>query len=125
SIDTPAVRFVWSYALLRLVQARKRGFDRPISAYDTIKSSAPGLQDHLAALSKSIRAVAVCNVCGGDGRLRCTNCHGKKETKFICQKCKGKGHTISSLGAQLLCGPCKSTGIASIVKCEKCKDGYF
>jgi hypothetical protein len=125
SIDTPAVRFVWSYALLRLVQARKRGFDRPISAYDTIKSSAPGLQDHLAALTKSIRAVSVCNVCGGDGKLRCTNCHGKKETKFICQKCKGKGHTISSLGAQLLCGPCKSTGIASIVKCEKCKDGYF
>lgn len=125
AIDTPAVRFVWSYALLRLVQAHKKGFERPISAFETVKLTAPGVQDHLAALAKSIRAVASCNVCLGAGKLRCTNCHGKKETKFICQRCKGKGHTVSSLGAELLCGPCKSTGIASIVKCEKCKDGYL
>jgi hypothetical protein len=124
SIDTPAVRYVWSYALLRLVQARKKNFERPVSALETIKLSTPGVQDHLAALIKSIKAVAVCNVCGGAGKLRCTNCHGQKETKFICQKCKGKGYTISSLGAQLVCGPCKKTGIAAIVKCEKCKDGY-
>jgi hypothetical protein len=125
SIDTPAVRYVWSYALLRLVQAKKKNFERPVSALETIKLSTPGVQEHLAALIKSINAVAVCNVCGGAGKLRCTNCHGKKETKFICTKCKGKGYTISSLGARLVCGPCKQTGIAAIVKCEKCKDGYF
>ncbi len=124
-IDTPSVRFVWSYALLRLVQARKRGFERPASALGTVKISWPGVQDHVAALEKSIKAVAVCNTCGGEGRLRCTNCHGKKETRFICQKCKGKGRTVSSLGAELVCIPCKGTGIASVVKCEKCKDGYF
>jgi hypothetical protein len=125
TVDTPAVRFVWSYALLRVVTAKKRGFERPVSALETVKVSAPGVQDHVAALAKSIKAVATCNICTGAGKLRCTNCHGKKETKFICTRCKGKGHTISSLGAELLCGPCKSTGIAAIVKCEKCKDGYF
>jgi hypothetical protein len=125
AIDTPAVRYVWSYALLRQVQAKKKNFDRPVSALETIKLSAPGVQEHLAALARSIKAVAICNVCGGAGKLRCTNCHGKKETRFICTKCKGKGHTISSLGAELVCGPCKATGIAAIVKCEKCKDGYF
>jgi hypothetical protein len=125
SIDTPAVRYVWSYALLRTVQAKKKNFERPVSALETIKSSAPGVQEHLAALAKSIKAVAICNVCAGVGKLRCTNCHGQKETKFICTKCKGKGFTVSSLGAELVCGPCKKTGIAAIVKCEKCKDGYF
>jgi len=125
AVDTPAVRYVWSYALLRLVQAKKRNFERAVSALETIKLSAPGVQDHLAALAKSIRAAAICNVCAGAGKLRCTNCHGKKETKFICTKCKGKGFTTSSLGAELVCGPCKKTGIAAIVKCEKCKDGYF
>ncbi|MBV8881118.1 MAG: hypothetical protein JO332_14225 [Planctomycetaceae bacterium] len=124
SIDTPAVRFVWSYALLRLVQAKKRGFDRPVSAYDTVKISLAGGPDHIAALEKSIKAVAVCNVCAGEGRFRCTNCHGKKETKFYCQRCKGSGHTVSSLGAKLVCPPCRGTGIDRIVKCEKCKNGY-
>ncbi len=125
SIDTAAVRYVWSYAVLRQVQARKKNFERATAALETIKLSSPGVQEHLAALIKSIKAVAVCNVCQGAGKLRCTNCHGKKETKFICTKCKGKGYTTSSLGAELVCGPCKKTGIAAIVKCEKCKDGYF
>jgi hypothetical protein len=124
SIDTPAVRFVWSYALLRLVQAKKHGYDRPISAYETVKISVAGGADHLAALEKSIKAVAVCNVCGGEGRFRCTNCHGKKETKYYCQRCKGKGSTTSSLGAKLVCPACLGKGIEKIVKCEKCKDGY-
>src|SRR5882672_809281 len=124
AIDTPAVRFVWSYALLRLVQAKKRGFDRPVSAFDTVKLSLTGGPEHITALEKSIKAVAVCNVCGGEGRFRCTNCHGQKETKFYCQRCKGKGHTISSLGAKLVCPACLGKGIERIVKCEKCKNGY-
>jgi hypothetical protein len=125
NVDTPAVRFVWSYALLRMVTARKHGFERPVSALETVKLSAPGVQDHLAALEKSIKSVASCNACLGVGKLRCTNCHGQKVTKFTCQKCKGKGRNLSSLGAEIVCIPCKGTGIASIVKCEKCKDGYF
>lgn len=125
SIDTPAVRYVWSYALLRLVQARKRGFERPIGALETVKLNAPGVQDHLATLIKSIRAVASCNTCLGAARLRCTNCHGKKEMRFVCARCKGKGFSINSLGAQISCVPCRATGIERIVKCEKCKDGFF
>jgi hypothetical protein len=124
-VDTPGVRFVWSYALLRTVQAKKHGFERPVSALGAITTSDAAFRDHVAALSKSISAVAVCNTCGGEGRTRCTNCHGQKVTKIVCQKCKGKGHTISSLGAQLLCNTCKSTGFSAIIKCEKCKDGYF
>jgi hypothetical protein len=124
-IDTPIVRYVWSYALLRTVQAKKRGFERPVSALATITLSDPSGRDHLAALSKSISAVAICNVCAGEGRSRCTNCHGQKETKIVCAKCKGKGHSISSLGAQVLCLPCKGTGFSALIKCEKCKDGYF
>jgi hypothetical protein len=124
-VDTPAVRFVWAYALLRTVQAKKHGFERPVGALESVKVSDAPARDHLDALEKSIKAVAVCNTCGGEGRLRCTNCHGQKVTKIVCAKCKGKGHTISSLGAQLLCIPCKSTGFSAIIKCEKCKDGYF
>jgi len=123
--DTPAVRFVWSYALLRLVQAKRRGFSRPVSAYETVRPPDAAGQEHLAALMKSIRAVAVCAVCAGDGKLRCTNCHGKKEIKYVCDKCKGKGFSVSSLGAQILCNPCKSSGIVRTLKCEKCADGYF
>jgi hypothetical protein len=124
SVDTPAVRFVWSYALLRLVQARKRGFDRPVSAYETVKISLAGGPDHIAALEKSIKAVAVCNVCGGEGRSRCTNCHGKKETKIYCERCKGTGHITSSLGAKLNCPSCLAKGVVKVIKCEKCKNGY-
>jgi hypothetical protein len=123
SVDTPAVRYVWSYALLRLVQAKKKNFERPISAFETVKAA--GAQDHLAAMVKSIRAVATCNACSGAVKLRCTNCHGKKETRFVCAKCKGKGHTVNTLGAQISCVPCRATGISGILKCEKCKDGYF
>jgi len=124
SVDTPAVRFVWSYALLRLVQAKKRGFDRPVSAYETVKISLTGGPDHIAALEKSIKAVAVCNVCGGEGKFRCTNCHGKKETKIYCERCKGSGHITSSLGAKLNCPACLAKGIVKVIKCEKCKNGY-
>jgi hypothetical protein len=124
SNDTPLVRFVWSYALLRLVQQRHRGWDRPISAMETIQANEAPFRDHLAALQKSIKAVAVCNVCMGAGKLRCTNCHGQKETKFPCQRCKGKGYSISSLGAKVGCPACRNTGIERIVKCEKCKGGF-
>lgn len=124
SIDTPSVRFVWSYALLRLVQEKKRGFDRPVSALGTIQAADAPLREHAAALARSIKAVAVCGVCLGQGKLRCTNCHGQKETRFLCARCKGKGHTVSSLGAKLVCPDCRGTGVERIVRCEKCKDGW-
>jgi hypothetical protein len=122
--DTPIVRFVWSYALLRLVQSKKHGYDRPVSALMTIASPDSAFRDHIAALVKSIRAVAVCNVCEGQVRLRCTNCHGKKEIRWDCAKCKGTGKVTDELGYSLPCYPCRGRGFDKLLKCEKCKDGF-
>ena len=130
--DTPIVRFVWSYALLRLVQDRKRGYERPIAALATINIAEGATKEHLAALGKSIKAVATCNVCQGAAKLRCTNCHGKKETKFLCKKCNGKGKipdpgysTTSGFAVpEIPCYPCRGRGFDLLIKCEKCKDGY-
>jgi hypothetical protein len=133
-IDTPVVRFVWSYALLRLVQEKKRGYERPVAALSSIPLPSPSLRDHIVALQKSIRAAAVCNQCQGEGKLRCTNCHGKKEIRYVCQKCKGKGKVPDpgyahlgggGLGApELPCYPCRGRGYDLLIKCEKCKDGW-
>jgi hypothetical protein len=129
SSDTPSVRYVWSYALLRLAQARKRGFERPVAALQSIKSGAAAFLDHCGALVKSIKAVAVCSACTGEGKLRCTNCHGKKEIRFDCEKCKGKG-TVPEPGLggraftnEIPCYPCRGRGFMKLFKCEKCKDG--
>jgi hypothetical protein len=132
--DTPVVRFVWSYALLRLVQAKKRGFERPVSALQTVSVSEGAAKEHINALIKSIKAAGVCNTCQGTVRLRCTNCHGKKETRWDCQKCKGKGKVpeYSDLGGgrtfagpEIPCYPCRGRGYDKLLRCEKCKDGYY
>ena len=135
SIDTPIVRFVWSYALLRHVQAKKRGFERPVAALQTVNVLDGAGKEHIGALIKSIKAAAVCNTCQGTVRLRCTNCHGKKETRWDCQKCKGKGKVpesgYSGAGAggftvpEIHCYPCRGRGYDKLLRCEKCKDGFY
>lgn len=122
--DTPIVRFVWSYALLRLVQVKKKNFERPVSALQTISINDGAAKDHIAALIKSIKTVAICNNCQGQVRLRCTNCLGKKETRWDCAKCKGTGKVTDELGYQLPCYPCRGRGFDKLLRCEKCKDGY-
>jgi hypothetical protein len=130
SSDTPIVRFVWSYALLRLAQAKKRGFDRPVQALQSIKAGPAIFLEHVGALVKSIKAVAVCGTCAGEARLRCVNCHGKKEIRFNCEKCKGKGK-IPEAGygrgfeaPEIPCYPCRGRGYSKLFTCEKCKDGH-
>ncbi|HVR85263.1 MAG TPA: hypothetical protein VMU54_13185 [Planctomycetota bacterium] len=123
--DTPIVRFVWSYALLRLVQTKHRNFERPVSALQTISVSDGALREHINALVKSIKAVAICNACQGQVRLRCTNCLGKKETRWDCAKCKGTGKVTDEFGYQLPCYPCRGRGYDKLLRCEKCKDGYY
>jgi hypothetical protein len=125
STDTPIVRFVWSYALLRLVQSKKKNFERPVAALQTISIADGPTKDHIAALVKSIKAVAICNACQGQVRLRCTNCLGKKETRWDCPKCKGTGKVTDELGYLLPCYPCRGRGYEKILRCEKCKDGYY
>ncbi|HEX7900676.1 MAG TPA: hypothetical protein VF950_23130 [Planctomycetota bacterium] len=131
SSDTPVVRFVWSYALLRLAQAKKRGFERPVQALQSIKTGPAIFLDHVGALVKSIKAVAVCGTCSGEAKLRCVNCHGKKEIRFNCEKCKGKGKIPEAGGGygfrdnEIPCYPCRGRGYSKLFTCEKCKDGYL
>jgi hypothetical protein len=129
AIDTPIVRFVWSYALLRLAQAKKKGFDRPVSALQAINVSEAPARDEIGALAKSIKAVASCSYCLGEGRYRCTNCHGKKEIRVDCAQCKGTGkQTLAGRGLrsyQINCTHCHGRGYELLIKCEKCKDGVM
>ena len=136
AIDTPAVRFVWAYALTCIAQAKKRGFDRPVSALNSIAVTVPAVKDHLAAMAKSIKTAAVCSNCQGEGKLRCTNCHGVKEVRYACAKCGGKGKyqppglvIPPNANPRRLersftnCLPCKGSGFEKVLRCEKCKDG--
>jgi hypothetical protein len=136
-IDTPAVRYVWSYALTCTAQAKKKGFDRASNAYGSIQTLSAIIKDHLAAMQKSIKAAAVCPNCLGEGKLRCTNCHGIKEVRYPCEKCHGKGKylppgLVQTPGTMRGRGPtyekclqCKGTGYERVLRCEKCKDGYL
>jgi len=132
--DTPIVRFVWSYALLRLVQAKQRGFERPVAALQTVAVADGATKEHIGALIKSIKAAGVCNTCGGAGKLRCINCFGKKEIRWDCAKCKGVGKiqepgygagTGSGFVREMIpCYPCRGRGYDKLLRCEKCKDGF-
>jgi hypothetical protein len=138
-IDSPAIRFVWAYALTCTAQAKKKGFDRPVAALNTIAAVAGAVREHFAALARSIKAAAVCSNCLGEGKLRCTNCHGVKEVRFPCAKCGGKGkHQPPGLvippgggGFRRFqntfekCLQCKGTGFEKVIRCEKCKEGYL
>jgi len=133
--DTPSVRYVWSYALTCLAQVKKKGFDRAASGYGSIQNVSAAVKEHLAALQKSIRAAAVCPNCLGEGKLRCTNCHGIKEVRFPCAKCNGKGKypppgLVQTPGMRrgptyMTCTQCKGSGYEKVIRCEKCKDGYL
>ncbi len=117
--DTPGVRFLWSFALLRMAQARKKGYDRPAKAFEAVAPPEPAAKDHVAALAKSVRNVGVCSTCSGEGKIRCNGCQGKKEVRIDCARCKGVG----AVGL-VPCGPCKGRGFDSRKLCTKCKDGY-
>jgi hypothetical protein len=127
-IDTPAVRYVWAYALLRVAQLKKKGFDRPVSALETVTASDAPTRDHLLALEKSIKAEASCSSCGGEGKFRCPNCCGKKEIRTNCTECKGTGKKIQPgkgfRATEIPCYPCRGRGYTQRIVCEKCKDGH-
>ncbi|HZE98416.1 MAG TPA: hypothetical protein VE981_15395, partial [Planctomycetota bacterium] len=137
-LDSAAVRYVWSYALTCIAYAKKKGFDKASSGFLSIAVVNAAIKEHLAAMSKSIKAAAVCANCLGQGKLRCTNCHGIKEVRFACAKCNGKGkylppglvQTPGAMGRMrgpqyMTCLQCKGTGYEKVIRCEKCKDGYL
>jgi len=133
-VDTPAVRYVWAYSLLCLAHQKHKGFERAASSY----ASVPAAKEHMAAMAKSVKAVAICSNCLGEGKLRCTNCHGIKEVRFACAKCGGKGkypppglvqppagNGFRGRGPTMMtCLQCKGSGVEKVIRCEKCKDGY-
>jgi tetratricopeptide (TPR) repeat protein len=129
-----AVRYAGAYAQLLFAQRTKGGYDGSLATLGSIPASDAAVRDHVAALVKSIRDAAPCLACGGEGKLRCTNCHGVKETRFACQRCKGKGRLVPPglvitkpkqlRKAGSTCAACKGTGVEKVLRCEKCKDGY-
>jgi len=121
--ETPGVRLLWSFALVRLAQARKRGFERAVSALNAVNAVDAVFRDHAAALSKSVKNAGVCGLCAGEGKVRCTNCHGRKEVRDDCSPCKGTG-AVNSGGGLAPCAPCKGRGYMKLLKCNKCKDGF-
>lgn len=126
-IDTPAVRYVWAYALLRVAQEKKKGFDRSVSALESVKVSDAPSRDHLLALEKSIKLEASCSYCGGEGKFRCPNCCGKKVTQTNCPDCKGTGKKRVGQGlrsSEVQCFTCRGRGYLQRIVCEKCKDGF-
>ena len=80
---------------------------------------------HFVAVGKSIKNITPCRGCSGEGWLRCTNCHGKKEITIICPRCKGKRMVQNKTGTYIFCNTCKFTGIRARFICRKCKAGYF
>jgi len=138
-IDAPAPRYVWAYALTCIAHAKHKGYDRAVSAYASVPATSAAAKEHLTAMATSIKAAAVCPNCGGEGKLRCTNCHGVKEVRFPCAKCGGKGkylppglvQTPTTGGFRgrgptyMKCLQCKGSGYARVIRCEKCKDGYL
>jgi hypothetical protein len=119
--DTSAVRFVWSFAVLELAVVKKKGYEKVVSAFSGLKATEAAVDAHAGALVKSLKAVTPCGTCSGDGWLRCTNCHGQKVIYVICKVCNG----TRIKGNGFFCNPCKFTGIAAKLVCNKCKDGYF
>jgi hypothetical protein len=129
----PAARYVYGVALAGAAQDRKVGFEKSASVLTNVPSTDPAVRGHLAAMAKSVRDAAVCAGCLGEGKLRCTNCHGVKEIRVGCAKCGGKGRLtprgmvvtspkqLAKAGSQ--CPPCKGTGVEKTFRCEKCKDG--
>lgn len=137
-IDSAAVRFCWAYALTCTAQAKKKGFDRAAAGFTSISSANAAVKDHVAAMVKSVKGAAVCNHCLGEGKVRCTNCHGVKEVRFPCGKCGGKGKyhppgLVIPPNANprryersfVNCLQCKGSGFEKVIRCERCKEGYL
>jgi hypothetical protein len=117
--DTPSVRFLAAYASVRLAQAKKRGYTAAAAAMENVKPLDAPFRDHTLALGKSVRNVAVCSACSGEGKFRCVGCHGKKEVRDDCPKCRGTG----AVGLTP-CAGCRGRGYLKLARCTKCKDGF-
>ncbi|HVR87611.1 MAG TPA: hypothetical protein VMU54_25010, partial [Planctomycetota bacterium] len=81
----------------------------------------PAARDHLAALAKSIRSLAPCNICGGTHKVNCFFCKGKIKVDILCQGCGGSGRINKLVGGVVTCPQCSGRGRFTNVDCPKCK----
>jgi len=103
--------------------AKGRQFDKAYLFLEAAAKQFPGRQAaHLQALAKSVRAVALCKVCGGTSKIRCNICRGKGKADFQCKKCGGSGRVIQAFsGGEAACNGCAGKGTFRDAKCPKCK----
>jgi hypothetical protein len=132
-LSSANLKFVRSWALLRLAVARKKGFDRALAAMDDIDPPDKTFREHVAALVMSVRAAMPCVRCDGQGRLRCVACHGLGDDCDRCeegeQKCPGcegprSAPSLDDICRAAACGPCEGRGLLPgklRLPCEECR----
>jgi hypothetical protein len=113
--------------MLRLVERKKRQYDRAIQALEGIAVTDPSFKEQITTLAKAIRLRAPCSSCDGAGRVRCTFCHGQMAEKTPCVPCKGRGFLDIPNEPNGIrdCEPCKTTGYTKTVICEKCARSFL
>ena len=130
-LDSPPLRLVRSWALLKWAVEKKRGFDRALAALEEIKAPEGPLREQVAALVKSLRAALPCLLCEGKGRVRCAACHGAScdacaQGDVKCPKCEGPraAPKMDDLCTASPCELCEGRGFpfkAVRWTCEGCK----
>jgi hypothetical protein len=127
-INSPRLRFVRSWSLLKWAVAKKKGFDRAVAALEEVQATDHALREHVAALVKSVRAVMPCVGCEGRGRIRCIRCHGRGEIggdpsepcgvcengERRCLSCDGprKAPALGDICIDSPCALCEGRGVA-------------
>lgn len=122
-LNSPSLRFVRSWNLLRWAVAKKNGFARAVTAFEEIQTSDPLLRAHVAALVKSLRDAMPCVHCDGKGRIRCTQCHGKGVVGGVADGIE-KTPCASCEQGELKCtqcaGPRSAPALEDICKAARC-----
>jgi hypothetical protein len=132
-LNSPNVKFVRSWALLRRAVATKMGYTRALAALDEIDPPDAVFREHVAALVKSVRAVMPCIRCDGKGRLRCVACHGSgaecgrcENGDLKCPGCEGPraAPALDAICTASPCRPCEGRGLLPKtvrLPCEECR----
>jgi hypothetical protein len=122
SLNDVGVRYALGLLMLFQALADNRNYLRAAAYFETASSAAvsPSAKDHFAALARSIREQAPCNVCGGTHKVNCSACKGKKKVNLECNKCGGSGK-INTFNGVKACPGCNGQGRYNNVDCPKCK----
>jgi len=127
-IDSPSLRFVRSWNLLKWAAVKGKGFDRAVAALEEVRATDKALREHVSALLKSVRAVLPCRACEGRGRIRCVLCHGRglvgddppepcgacEQGERRCTGCDGprRAPALDDICADSPCALCEGRGVS-------------